>query len=245
MSSSNSNSNSSSSKPQALVSIALIGRNNEPLYLRDFPSGGISGVGTLVSSSPDSDNTTTGSNNNNNDISNTMNMEEDDPFGFMLTTTTIQNEDGSSSQYTSCLRHQFMVHASLDAFEEQVQMRQKAASSSQVSHDCYMGLLCPIEELRVYGYMTKTGVKIIIMLEDTLDFYQFYQQRETSNSSSFPGSASSSTNATQEAEIKSLFAKIHVLYVQYLMNPFAKLKGKITSKKFDQSILTYVEQFNK
>lgn len=178
---------------QALVSLALIGKDNEPLYLRDF----------IPASEEDTTDATS--------------SVDDDPFGFM-----------PCSGNESCLRNHFIIHASLDAFEEQLALKQQQSSSSN-SNDSYMGLLCPIEELRVYGYMTKTGVKIIAMLEDTLDFYQF--QRESSGQS-------------REAELKALFAKIHVLFVEHTLNPFAKLKGKIISKRFNDGIDRNVKNFN-
>mmetsp|Transcript_23330 Transcript_23330/g.35982 ORF Transcript_23330/g.35982 Transcript_23330/m.35982 type:complete len:192 (+) Transcript_23330:150-725(+) len=185
---------------QALVSLALIGKDNEPLYLRDFIPASEDDAATDAAANSSS--------------------VDDDPFGFM---PCLENE--------SCLRNHFIIHASLDAFEEQLALKQQqsSSSSSSNSHDSYMGLLCPIEELRVYGYMTKTGVKIIAMLEDTLDFYQF--QRESSGQS-------------REAELKSLFAKIHVLFVEYTLNPFAKLKGKIQSKRFNDGVERHVKLFN-
>lgn len=201
MSSPSSAQSTKKSAAQALVSIAIIGKDNDPLYIRDFPLASRSTMSLLPLSGDSTDST-----------------EDDDPFGYTL----------SSKSHTSCLRYQFMIHAVLDAFEDQIELRSLSLKNAD-TYECYMGLLCPVDELRVYGYMTKTGVKMIAMLEDTLDFYQFSRE---------------SNAISSEAEMKSLFAKIHVLYVEHCLNPFSKLKGQITSKRFDDGIIRHVNMFN-
>jgi len=71
--------------------------------------------------------------------------------------------------------------------------------------------------------MTNTGIKIIAMVEDAAGVLQ--QQREI--------------------ELKSLFSSVHVLYAEYLLNPFAKIGGEIVSGRFDEGIRKCVYDFNK
>lgn len=47
--------------------------------------------------------------------------------------------------------------------------RKGASGSVDVSTEMYLGHLCPIDEYRVYGYMTSTRLKILAVLEDVND----------------------------------------------------------------------------
>ena len=229
---------------QPVVSIALIGRNNEPLYLRDFTNN--------ISSSKGTSNAITYN-------------EEDDPFGFMVSSSSSSLGSGNGTAHNhSCLRHQFMVHAALDAFDEQVMMRQasiveannnaagsagnsNANNNPEIMSDGYMGFIAPMEELRVYGYMTKTGMKMILLLEDGMDFYEYSSSYRRGGGDYGDGKKSrniGNSSSSRDAETRKLFERIHVLYVEYLMNPFAKLKGKIQSKRFDEKLAASVKLFN-
>ena len=60
-------------------------------------------------------------------------------------------------------------------------------------HDCYLGLLYPIEELRVYGYLSNCRVKLMAVLDD---------------------------EEVKDAEMKALMRRLHALYVDTVSNPF-------------------------
>lgn len=47
--------------------------------------------------------------------------------------------------------------------------RKGAAGASDASTDMFLGHLCPIDEYRVYGYMTSTRLKLLAVLEDVND----------------------------------------------------------------------------
>jgi len=87
----------------------------------------------------------------------------------------------------------------------------------------WVGLLCPMEELRVYGYLTNTNIKIMAILE---------------------GEDSGKPANISESGLKALFASLHELYVEYTLNPFSKIKYKIISPRFDQGVLKHVNEFN-
>lgn len=44
-----------------------------------------------------------------------------------------------------------------------------SAAGGDVATDMFLGHLCPIDEYRVYGYMTSTRLKLIAVLEDMHD----------------------------------------------------------------------------
>ncbi|CAN0409076.1 unnamed protein product, partial [Ectocarpus sp. 12 AP-2014] len=62
------------------------------------------------------------------------------------------------------LRLHNIVHSSLDVVGERKGML--ASASADVSTDMFLGHLCPIDEYRVYGYMTSTRLKLLAVLED-------------------------------------------------------------------------------
>jgi hypothetical protein len=107
----------------AAISLAIIGKNNEPLYMREF-----------------SDDTGT-----------TENLSEENLFGL----PAAKNGNGSSIGGFECsIRHQFIHHAALDRFEQLagplpgVGWRKPGVSGTD---GMFVGLLCPVEEMRVYG----------------------------------------------------------------------------------------------
>ena len=59
------------------------------------------------------------------------------------------------------LKFHYIVHTSLDIVEEKA-----ASGNGSSSSDLFLGLLCPIEDFHVYGYVTNTQIKLIAVLED-------------------------------------------------------------------------------
>eukprot|EP00568_Trieres_chinensis_P005023 CAMPEP_0183296030 /NCGR_PEP_ID=MMETSP0160_2-20130417/3759_1 /TAXON_ID=2839 ORGANISM="Odontella Sinensis, Strain Grunow 1884" /NCGR_SAMPLE_ID=MMETSP0160_2 /ASSEMBLY_ACC=CAM_ASM_000250 /LENGTH=197 /DNA_ID=CAMNT_0025457597 /DNA_START=42 /DNA_END=635 /DNA_ORIENTATION=+ len=183
----------------ALVSLAVVGRENEPLYLRDFKPSGGSAIGGVAAAGPEADA-----------------EDAEDPFGFFSKSEARANDSSS-------LRHQFIIHAALDRFEEITgsgnRWRTPGATGSNAM---WVGLLCPIEDVRVYGYLTNTSIKFMAVIED----------------------GGNSRQPLRESELKSLFASLHDLYVEYTLNPFSQLRGKISSKRFDDDVGKYVDSYN-
>ena len=56
------------------------------------------------------------------------------------------------------MKLQFIVHTSLDIFEE------KLKESSMKSP--YLGMLYPTEDFKVFGYITNTNVKLVVVVDD-------------------------------------------------------------------------------
>lgn len=75
----------------------------------------------------------------------------------------------------------------------------------------YLGLLMSLEDLAVYGYITDSQVKFVLMLtmKDTL---------------------------IKDQEVKALFLKIHKIYIDLCMDSFWNGEAMITNKKFIKAV---------
>ena len=112
------------------------------------------------------------------------------------------------------LRFHFIVHTALDFLEEKVnstpQQMAPAAGGAASKHDSYLGLLYPIEELRVYGYLTNCRIKLIAVLDD---------------------------DEVKDGEMKALFRRLHALYVDTTSNPFHTPDTELSSvASFDRQV---------
>jgi len=108
------------------------------------------------------------------------------------------------------LKFHYIVHTSLDIVEER-------ASRGSTADDMFLGLLCPIEDYRVYGFITNTQVKLIVVLEEV-------------------------AVAVREAEVKIFMERFHRLYVDTMSNPFVEIGAKITSKQFKAGLQQLLSQ---
>jgi len=182
----------------ALIHLAVVGKENEPLYLRDLKCQ--STEETSVTN-PEEDN----------------NLP--DPFGFF-------SEENSPCESAS-FHHMFLIHAALDRLHEitKEDSKWRSAQESNTGSDAFwVGLLCPIEDLRIYGYLTNSNIKLLAIVEDKID----------------------SSHHARETELKTFFSNIHELYIEYKLNPFSDIKAnsKIISKRFDVGVLKYVNICN-
>jgi hypothetical protein len=183
-----------------LISLAIVGKNNEPLFLKEFR-----------------------------DESSTQDIAEAELFG--LTLSSGMGTDGFSSKAKECsLRQQFILHAALDRFDELAGpppgygWRESGASGTDAM---WVGLLCPVEEMRVYGYTTTTRLKLLAVVDDTTSTRRVESQ-------------------IMEDEVKQLLIKIHELLVEYTLNPFNNIGDhKISSTRFDKGVSDCVGLFNR
>eukprot|EP00559_Dactyliosolen_fragilissimus_P004820 CAMPEP_0184867492 /NCGR_PEP_ID=MMETSP0580-20130426/26819_1 /TAXON_ID=1118495 /ORGANISM="Dactyliosolen fragilissimus" /LENGTH=199 /DNA_ID=CAMNT_0027367821 /DNA_START=73 /DNA_END=669 /DNA_ORIENTATION=+ len=187
-----------------MITFAIVGKDNEPLYLRDF----------------------TGINSNSVHDSSDINQGKDeaDPFGFFDKKERDTNESCS-------MNHQFIMHSALDVFEEMIsldnkRLRSRGSTSLGPVNTMWVGSLCSIENMRVYGYMTNTKIKFMATIDDDDSMREQWK-------------------ITQESALKAFFSDMHDLYVQYSLNPFSKTQGsKINSKRFDNGLVELVHSFN-
>ncbi|ESN95910.1 hypothetical protein HELRODRAFT_126817, partial [Helobdella robusta] len=108
---------------------------------------------------------------------------------------TIHEDDDLNFFYT--------VHTSLDVIEER--MTVNVHKNTNEMREPYLGLLYPTEDYRVYGYVTNTKTKFLILVD-------------------------SGNNNLRDNEIKMMFRQLHNAYVELMSNPFYTPGESITSK---------------
>jgi trafficking protein particle complex subunit 2 len=176
----------------AAVSLAIVGKNNQPLYIREFVEE--------VGNTPD----------------------EFVLFGLSPAPLPLP----SSSKLTCSLKQEFLLLSALDRFEELAGPPPGYGWRNQPGADgMFMGLMAPVNELRVYGYCTTTKIKFFLVVED-----EALSGRHQSN---------------VDEDIKSLLKNIHKLYVEEMLNPFKRLDDSmIVSKLFDGKVQNCIAAFN-
>ncbi|KAG7402019.1 Trafficking protein particle complex subunit 2-like protein [Phytophthora boehmeriae] len=107
----------------------------------------------------------------------------------------------------------YIAHVSLDVIEEKL----RGAGISSSKDDMYLGFLGPIEDYRVYGYVTNTSVKFVVVLQDA---------------------------PVRESELRPFFTEVHRLYVNAMSNPFAPIGERLTSQTFDKRVSNLAVQHN-
>ena len=114
------------------------------------------------------------------------------------------------------VRYHLIMHTALDHVEERVAaQRQAAASGVPERMDMYLGMLYPIEQLRVYGLLTNCRVKLIAVVDD---------------------------EEPKETELRALFRRLHALYVDAVSNPFHTYGSELDgSASFQRQVERIVE----
>eukprot|EP00573_Skeletonema_grethae_P000492 CAMPEP_0201688752 /NCGR_PEP_ID=MMETSP0578-20130828/2470_1 /ASSEMBLY_ACC=CAM_ASM_000663 /TAXON_ID=267565 /ORGANISM="Skeletonema grethea, Strain CCMP 1804" /LENGTH=345 /DNA_ID=CAMNT_0048173193 /DNA_START=66 /DNA_END=1100 /DNA_ORIENTATION=- len=177
--------------------------------------------------------------------------DDDDPFGFFGRSTDIDTTSKGVVSAPMSLTQQLVLHASLDRFEEKMAARSKTGGPARWrspgamgTNAMWMGMLCEVEErMSLYGYTSNTGIKFILLLEVTHVNEDGSRCQDGSPSSLYASSTVTSL-PSREAELKTIFAQLHDLYVRYTMNPFTKLRGPIKSGVFDSGIGEIARAFN-
>jgi len=111
------------------------------------------------------------------------------------------------------LKFHYIAHTALDIVDEKV-------APKKTQQDMYLGLLYPMEEYKVYGYITNSKIKLILVIDDTLA-------------------------EVKEAELRSLFKAFHNAYIELVLNPFYVPDDKIDSKRFERRISALIASLNK
>eukprot|EP00980_Cylindrotheca_fusiformis_P010112 scaffold2243_cov122-Cylindrotheca_fusiformis.AAC.28 len=135
-------------------------------------------------------------------------------------------ESMASSGFRCSTRHQFIMHAALDRFDQLAGpppgygWRKPAETGGD---GMFVGFLSPWEDTRIYGYVTTTRIKIMLVVEDD----------------AIPEIQSSIDN-----DIKTLLSKIHELYVEDMLNPFKEVGSPVVSQRFQDKVQQFVYAFN-
>ena len=85
----------------------------------------------------------------------------------------------------------------------------------------YLGLLFPTEIYKVYGYITNSDVKLLLIIAG-----DDYQQSD------------------RDSEIRILFQQLHSLYIDCICNPFYTVGEKIDSFQFEVTVRQLVQTYN-
>ncbi|KAK5648644.1 hypothetical protein RI129_003536 [Pyrocoelia pectoralis] len=120
----------------------------------------------------------------------------------------------NSPKYFTCINpdeelgFQYKVLSSLDVVEEKLNNGTKSGSDSR---ELYLGLLYSLERHKIYGYVTNTKIKFIIVIDST-------------------------NTSLRDNEVRSMFRKLHSIYADNVCNPFYIPDEPINSKSFDKSV---------
>jgi len=103
----------------------------------------------------------------------------------------------------------YMLHTSLDVIEEKISA---SAPSKGDGRDLCLGVLYSMDELKLYGYVTNTKIKFIIIVE------------------------MSASNQFRDNDIRNWFGRLHTAYTETVCSPFYSPGQQISSKKFDAAV---------
>lgn len=92
-----------------------------------------------------------------------------------------------------------------------------AASGGSAGADRFLGLLFPVEEHKVFGYVTNGNIKFVVVIRDVL---------------------------LLEDRVRELFRALHRRYLDAVCNPFTSHDSRITSPAFEEAVYRLVEQAN-
>jgi len=149
------------------------------------------------------------------------------PHHAHLSPTSTGEEEGEGDKANKDLQYHFIVSSALDIVEERVQIGSHLPKMNPAlggaggggsgfgdimgtgtvgaTRELYLGALTAQEKLKVYGYMTNTKIKFIIIVEET--------------------------NAPlRENDIRMMFRKLHGGFCDLMGNPFYLPGTQINSK---------------
>nr|CAG4638833.1 EOG090X0HN8 [Cyclestheria hislopi] len=106
------------------------------------------------------------------------------------------------------LQFHYIVHTCLDFVEEKIAQSNKSGSDLR---ELYLGLLYTTEEVKAYGFVTNTKVKIIVIID-------------------------SMNSSLRDNEIRAMFRKLHNAYTELICNPFYVPGDQITARSFNTLI---------
>ncbi|CAF1187191.1 unnamed protein product [Rotaria sordida] len=115
------------------------------------------------------------------------------------------------------LKFLFLIHASIDILDDKVNQLTKPTSDRD-ARDFYLGLLYPVEEYKIYGYVSSTRVKFILIFEH------------------------STSISLKDQDIKLLFQRLHQAYIDSVSNPFYVPNTQLKSKRFEQVVTSLMIQ---
>nr|CAG4648987.1 EOG090X0HN8 [Polyphemus pediculus] len=102
------------------------------------------------------------------------------------------------------LQFHYIVHTCLDFVEEKIVQSNKSGSDVR---ELYLGMLYSNEEVKAYGFVTNTKIKIVIIIDST-------------------------NSLLRDNEIRAMFRKLHNAYTELVCNPFYIPGDLINARSF-------------
>jgi len=102
----------------------------------------------------------------------------------------------------------YSLHTSLDVVEEKISQTGAGTKNANDHRELYLGSLYSTEHQKVFGYVTNTKIKFIIIVDST-------------------------STSLRDNETRQMFRRLHTAYTNILANPFYVPGDKIDSAKFD------------
>ncbi|KAK4468784.1 hypothetical protein MN116_007955 [Schistosoma mekongi] len=130
------------------------------------------------------------------------------------------------------LFYHFKAHSALDVIEDKLSKRTTSGSNNDQLEQ-YLGLLYPMEDHRIYGYVTNTKIKFIMIFESHILSSQAVQS-----------SVSVHQTHPRDVDIRTMFQRLHTAYINLVCSPFYKPGTPIQPEKlssayrFDQCVST-------
>lgn len=127
---------------------------------------------------------------------------------------------GNDTSSDNELSRQWLVHTALDALEERLATTNTNNSGTNTNtsrtdmRDLYLGLLYSTDTHKIYGYVTNTRIKLVLVTS----------------------SSSPSGSNIRDAEVRTALRRLHALYADAICNPFHLPGDQITSQKFDKQV---------
>jgi hypothetical protein len=118
----------------------------------------------------------------------------------------------------------------------------------------YLGLLYPTEDFRVYGYITNSATKFVLVL-DQAAAGAGGAGGAGAGASARPAAAAAAAAAgahapslvsprgVDERELRALFRRLHALYVDASSNPMYTYGSPITSRRFDEGVAAILRSY--
>ena len=117
----------------SVISFAVIGKNRQPIYMKEF---------TSEKSSKDTD-----------DDTQLFGIAPSSSSPTNVVSSSSFNQDGGRCDCS--IRQQFIIHDALDYMEQWIESQNTKTLQQQQQQNAhaamFAGLLCPIEDMRVYG----------------------------------------------------------------------------------------------
>ncbi|OAY78307.1 Trafficking protein particle complex subunit 2-like protein [Ananas comosus] len=142
----------------------------------------------------------------------------------------------SFTEADDALKLHHIVHCSLDVIDERVNNPKR---SGPTLNETFLGLLYPTENYKVYGYLTNTKVKFIMVTTD-LDV----KDADVRNLKVILQNHYKYVSVlVQIPTYIMFFRRFHAAYVDAVSNPFHVPGKKITSKSFAERVSVIVKSF--